>query len=267
MGFPTPNSVPSDTICRTIQIPDDPLWLAIVNGALSELLDLRNYEPYGTLTPEETALAFADMFYAYLDSDCAAAADLPADLQDDFKRGDFATLGGNWSTDYINLALPPFELLNQQAVCANAYSGDWWNQATYGPNSHVFAQINSLIDGQAAAVSLGIINPHTNNASGYGASLSRTSGSYTLLLQRSDNRTPTTLSTFSGVTFADGNWLRLVNVAGLLTVQTSMDGLTWADIGSSSDSTYNTGYITLFASGGSSGNPVTIGAFGGGTLP
>lgn len=267
MGFPTPDSVPGTTLCRTIQIPDDPLWLAIVNGALSELLDLRNYEPYGLLTPEETALAFADMFYGYLESDCVPGIVLPDDLQDDFKRGDFATLGGNWSTDYINLSFPPFELVDQQAVCANAFSGDWWNQATYGPNSHVFAQVNQLIDGQSAAVSLGIINPHTNNASGYGASLSRASGVYSITLQRSDNRTPTTLNSFSGVAFADGDWLRLKKVSNTLTVQTSTDGLNWTDIGTASDSTYSTGYITLFASGGTGGDPVKVGAFGGGTLP
>lgn len=70
MGYPTPNSIPTERICRTIQIPDDPLWLAIVNGALSELLDIRNYEAYGTLTPEETANQFALMFGDYLDSSC-----------------------------------------------------------------------------------------------------------------------------------------------------------------------------------------------------
>lgn len=267
MGFPTPNSVPLTTTCRTIQIPDDPLWFAIVNGALSELMDIRNYEPYGTLTPEETANAYADMFQEYLASSCTPSVILPDDLQDDFKRGDFATLGNNWSVDYLNYGFPALALVDGKAQATSTYQGDWWNLETYGPNSHVFAQIGALVDGQGVFINFGLLNPHTNNASGYGVQISRASGVYTIIVQSTTNRTPSTLTTFTPVTFADNYWLRASKVGTTITVYTSPDGVTWTTIGTVTSSAYSTGYLGLFTTNASGGDPITIGAFGGGTLP
>jgi len=58
----TPGSPSSDFICRRILIPDGEDWLAIVTGALNELIYAYNFEKYGTVTPDATAAAFATMF-------------------------------------------------------------------------------------------------------------------------------------------------------------------------------------------------------------
>jgi len=71
MPYLTPDSAPGDTICRTIVIPNQLDWITIVNGALSELFKAHNFEQYGSLTPQETADTFRDIWEAYHDSECA----------------------------------------------------------------------------------------------------------------------------------------------------------------------------------------------------
>lgn len=70
MPYLTPNSAPGDTICRTVVIPADVNWIAIVNGALSELIYANRFEQFGTATPDEVADVFRTMFYDYLVSEC-----------------------------------------------------------------------------------------------------------------------------------------------------------------------------------------------------
>jgi len=70
MPYLTPDSIPSDMICRTVVIPNSVDWILIVNGALSELFKAYNFEQYGSLTPDETAAVFLDMWSEYHDSDC-----------------------------------------------------------------------------------------------------------------------------------------------------------------------------------------------------
>jgi len=70
MPYLTPDAPPGTTICRTIVIPDDLQWKAIVNGALGELFKAYNFEEYGDLTPEETAAIFLDMWSDYHESEC-----------------------------------------------------------------------------------------------------------------------------------------------------------------------------------------------------
>lgn len=70
MPYLTPDAPSGETICRTIVIPDDLQWKAIVNGALGELFKAYNFEKYGGLTPDETAAIFLDMWSDYHESDC-----------------------------------------------------------------------------------------------------------------------------------------------------------------------------------------------------
>lgn len=70
MPYLTPDSAPGTTVCRTIVIPDDPLWIAIVNGALSELFKSHNFEQFGSLTPQQTADAFRLMWQDFHASRC-----------------------------------------------------------------------------------------------------------------------------------------------------------------------------------------------------
>ena len=108
MPYLTPNSAPSDNKCRTISIPDDPQWLAIVNGALLELTRASNFEEFGSLTPQETADFFFDMFNSYLESECAV---LPIGMIATFAQSDAGLpdgwlycMGGEYSrADYAGL--------------------------------------------------------------------------------------------------------------------------------------------------------------------
>src|SRR6267142_275095 len=58
----TPDAPAADFICRRLLIPNGEDWLAIVTGALNELIYDYNFEQYGSETPEDTAAAFSVMF-------------------------------------------------------------------------------------------------------------------------------------------------------------------------------------------------------------
>jgi microcystin-dependent protein len=62
VGYLTPDSIPADTICRVLFIPNDPAIIAAVTGAINELVYSWNWEEYGTVTPEEMAEGLVDMF-------------------------------------------------------------------------------------------------------------------------------------------------------------------------------------------------------------
>lgn len=62
LGWLTPDTPAAGYICRRLLIPNSESHLAIVNGALLALTKARNFEQFGTATPEETAAAFAVMF-------------------------------------------------------------------------------------------------------------------------------------------------------------------------------------------------------------
>ena len=55
----TPDNLPaSRTVERAFFLPADPVILALVGGALTELINPDNWEQYGTATPEDTAEYF-----------------------------------------------------------------------------------------------------------------------------------------------------------------------------------------------------------------
>jgi len=58
----TPDAPTATFTCRRLLIPGGDDWLAIVTGALNELIYARNFEAFGAYTPEQTASLFNDMF-------------------------------------------------------------------------------------------------------------------------------------------------------------------------------------------------------------
>lgn len=62
MPYLTPNTLPADTLCRVLFIPNDLSWLAQVTGALQELTFSYNWEQFGSVTPEQAAEAMRTMF-------------------------------------------------------------------------------------------------------------------------------------------------------------------------------------------------------------
>lgn len=57
----TASSVPAGRFCRTVSIPDDPVWVGLVDGVLTALTNPAVWRQYGTLTPDEMADAWATM--------------------------------------------------------------------------------------------------------------------------------------------------------------------------------------------------------------
>lgn len=58
----TPDAPTTTFTCRRLLIPGGDDWLAIVTGALNELIYARNFEQFGAYTPDQTASLFNDMF-------------------------------------------------------------------------------------------------------------------------------------------------------------------------------------------------------------
>lgn len=65
MPYLTPNTLPDSFVCRQLIIPDDPEWIEIVSGALSELTKSYNFELFGDVTPDQCSEAYAEMFWLY----------------------------------------------------------------------------------------------------------------------------------------------------------------------------------------------------------
>lgn len=70
MPFLTPETTPAVTVCRRLFIPDSPEWLALVNGALGELMKLANWEAFGAVTPQDAANRAQEMVLDYVESSC-----------------------------------------------------------------------------------------------------------------------------------------------------------------------------------------------------
>jgi len=62
MAYLTPDTIPADTICRVLFIPNSQEFLANVTGALQLLTFPESFVEFGLLTPDQTAAAYVDMF-------------------------------------------------------------------------------------------------------------------------------------------------------------------------------------------------------------
>lgn len=81
----TPDSIPTETVCRTLVIPAEfeEIYSA-VSGALYPLTLAENWEQFGSVTPEQIASAMLIMYLAFLDSECDAPMALPIGTMVDF---------------------------------------------------------------------------------------------------------------------------------------------------------------------------------------
>lgn len=121
----TPDTPPTDFMCRALYIPNDVNWLAIVSGALEELTFRYNWEKFGSTNPEAAAGIYREMFFKFLDNEgpcrmigeiilwptdtspnmnwlvCDGASLLRADYPDLFTA--IGTLYGSADTTHFNL--------------------------------------------------------------------------------------------------------------------------------------------------------------------
>lgn len=62
MGYLTPASIPANSICRVLFIPDNQEFIANVTGAIEELTFPENWTLFGIITPADAAAALVPMF-------------------------------------------------------------------------------------------------------------------------------------------------------------------------------------------------------------
>lgn len=68
MAWLTPETVPTGIREKTLNIPDDDAWYAAVKGALLDLTQAHNWQQVGSVTPEEAATRFWQMFQEFVNS-------------------------------------------------------------------------------------------------------------------------------------------------------------------------------------------------------
>jgi microcystin-dependent protein len=65
VGYLTPETIPADTICRVVFIPNNAEFIANVTGALQSLVLPENWTLQGAITPDQAAEALLPMFNAF----------------------------------------------------------------------------------------------------------------------------------------------------------------------------------------------------------
>lgn len=192
MPYHTPDTAPSDTVCRVIQIPNDPVWLALVDGALSELTKVWNWEEFGDLTPDEAAEQFSDIFWDYHGSECtvipvgmiAPFADLNGAMPPKWLYCDnrlvlrasypelFAVCGSQYGGNdgSTNFRLPdlrtriPYGAASQSSVLVGQIGGEGTHVLTIPEmpsHTHVAQRANGTVGGSVARFSIAT-NPQAN---------------------------------------------------------------------------------------------------------
>lgn len=68
LGYPTPDTIPEESHCRRLRIPNDEQWLSVVMGALYALTLPENWQKVGDLTPDEAAEEAYGIFSAAYES-------------------------------------------------------------------------------------------------------------------------------------------------------------------------------------------------------
>lgn len=69
MPYLTPDTPPDDLmVCRRLKIPAHSDWLALVDGALSELTKAYNFEQFGTASVDDVTQFFEQFYINYIDS-------------------------------------------------------------------------------------------------------------------------------------------------------------------------------------------------------
>lgn len=138
---------------------------------------------------------------------------------------------------------------------------DYWNVATFGPDSEAFVTITSKGATAWVDVFVRLASPGTTGVDGY--SVEMDSGAATVTHYRIDNGVLTALGSAISQAFSNGDALGLKIVGSTLQAYRQPSGGSWATLGTTrSDSTYTAaGNIGLHAANTS----VVMDDFGGGT--
>lgn len=111
MPYLTPEELPEERDCRALFIPASSEWLAIVSGALTELLKTWNWEQQGSVTVDEAIAAMQEMIDLYYAGNCGDC-ELPEGgaiirLRPDGTLEEL--IGGEWVEPEGDYVIPPPE--------------------------------------------------------------------------------------------------------------------------------------------------------------
>lgn len=81
MPWLTPDTIPTEKLCRELLIPNDPVLVSAVTGALLDLTFADNWEQEGVATPGATAAAMLEMVNQFFEG-CMVALRQPTILVD-----------------------------------------------------------------------------------------------------------------------------------------------------------------------------------------
>lgn len=70
MPYLTPDTIPAETLCRSVCVPNDFRIVGAVSGALLELTYEHNWELYGSVTPGAMADKMVEVVFAFLQGAC-----------------------------------------------------------------------------------------------------------------------------------------------------------------------------------------------------
>jgi len=80
VGYPTPLSIPDDTSCWTIPVPNDAAWQAVLIGLLQTLTEEKSWQQYeGALSQEDAAGRWAEMVTEFLFNSLVGCSATPPD--------------------------------------------------------------------------------------------------------------------------------------------------------------------------------------------
>jgi len=77
MPYLTPDDLPEGRACRALLIPDSTDWLAIVSGALTELIAKYNWQQFGSVTVDDAVAVMQEMIDGYYDGCASSGCTLP----------------------------------------------------------------------------------------------------------------------------------------------------------------------------------------------
>lgn len=130
MPYLTPENIPGDDICRPLFIPASPDWLAIVSGALTELVKVWNWEQQGTITVQQAVDRMQQMIDTYYAEDCCVMFDVRQNTTDECILEKTDDGGETWS-QFADLQLcPPLLRLGSGGkVQVSSDGGETWTDA------------------------------------------------------------------------------------------------------------------------------------------
>lgn len=143
MPYITPSEDPGDaTVCRVIKIPAHLDFVAIVNGAISELMKPQNFEQINGITSDRAAELFNTMVYDFFDSECQTM-DYPKSAFIPGSLGKRTFGSGGITTEYSSLYM-----LGQRSLVSTPAVGSKWEYSfLLAPSQyemrHVIQRVNS----------------------------------------------------------------------------------------------------------------------------